>query len=82
MKEVKQIWKCDRCGTEMDANGAGGWHMVEKGDYAYIGIKAMYSNCGVGSKYDLCRKCTLELAKQFIEKMSNGKQGESNESNN
>jgi hypothetical protein len=35
--------------------------------YAFIGVKAMFA--GVGSKYDLCKKCTVEIAKQFVEKL-------------
>ena len=74
MKKEITAWTCDRCGKEMNANGAK-WHLVEDGEYAYIGLRAMFTNAGVGDKYDLCKKCTIKLAKQFIEKAEkeNGK---------
>ena len=71
MKKEITVLTCDRCGCEYKDCGSE-WHTVwTDPGYAFIGIKAMYSNCGVGSKYDLCRKCTLEIAKQFVEKMEN-----------
>ena len=72
MKKEVTIYVCDRCGCEYNEHNTG-WDEVSDGEYAFIGVKAMFSNCGVGSKYDLCSKCTVEIAKQFIEKMENGK---------
>ena len=70
MKREITEWICDRCGAKMDERPDDGYMVGD--EFSFIGIKAMYSNCGVGSKYDLCLKCTLELAKQFIEKMEKG----------
>ena len=72
MKREITIHICDRCGAEMPMTN-GGYYTVSDGEYAFIGVKAMFSNCGVGSKYDLCPKCTAEIAKQFVEKMENEK---------
>ena len=63
---------CDRCGAEIPMTN-GGYYTAPDGEYAFIGVKAMFSNCGVGSKYDLCPRCTTEIAKQFIEKMEDEK---------
>lgn len=68
MKRVETVYTCDRCGAEFKNHAPDGWYTVSK-PYSFIGIKAMYSNCGVGSKYDLCLKCTVEIAKQFVEKI-------------
>ena len=68
-EKTEIIWTCDRCGRKMDSNSTNGWHLLEDGEDAFIGIKAMYSNCGVGDKYDLCKKCTLEIARQFVERL-------------
>ena len=74
MKRMETVWNCDRCGCKMDANGVGGWHIVEVGEESYIGIRSMYFyNGSGGQKFDLCKKCTLELAKQFVEKMEKEK---------
>ena len=67
MKTTKTIYICDRCGCEINEARADGWCTVADSEYSFIGVKVMFSNCGVGSKYDLCKKCTIEIAKQFIE---------------
>ena len=72
MKKEVTIYVCDRCGCEYNGHNTG-WYEVSDGEYAFIGVQAMFSNCRVASKYDLCSKCTVEIAKQFIEKMENGK---------
>ena len=59
---------CDRCGAEMPTTN-GGYYTVPNGEYAYVGVKAMFSNAGVGSKYDLCPECTVELVEQWLKKM-------------
>lgn len=71
----KQVVKtiCDRCGCEYDDQT--GWYTIAYGEDAYgeydevIGIRAMFSNAGDGSKYDLCPKCTVEIAKKFVKAM-------------
>lgn len=81
----KQVVKiiCDMCGCDIDLKEWGkgwsiGYHVVDDGEYAeVIGIRAMFSNGGDGSKYDLCKKCTLKIAKQFVKKMENEEESES-----
>ena len=68
MKEKRTIYICDKCGCEYNGNQTG-WYEVSNGEYAFIGVKAMFSNCGVGSKYDLCKKCTIEIIEQWLKKM-------------
>ena len=58
---------CDRCGEKID-NCSGGWFIIERGLHETVGIKAFYSDCGVGKQFDLCKKCTLKIAKEFIDK--------------
>jgi len=72
MKKEVTIYVCDRCGCEYNGHQTG-WYTVSKDEDSFVAIKAMFSNAGVGSKYDLCEKCTLEIAKQFVEKMENRK---------
>ncbi len=72
MKKEVTIYVCDRCGCEYHHRGSS-WYEVSDDEYSFIGVKAMFSNCGVGSKYDLCPKCTVEIAKQFVEKMEKEK---------
>ena len=71
MKMKKEVTICDMCGCEYDDRT--GWHMIPDGEFdgedAFIGVRAMFSNCGVGSKYDLCKECTLKIVKKFVAKM-------------
>lgn len=73
MKREVTIYVCDRCGCEYNDGHQSGWYAVSDSEDSFIGIKAMFSNCGVGSKYDLCKKCTLEIAKEFVEKLEKEK---------
>ena len=68
MKCEMTICTCDRCGREMPMTN-GGYHTVPDGEYAFVGVKAMFSNAGVGSKYDLCPRCTVEIVEQWLKVM-------------
>ena len=68
MKREMTIYICDRCGHEYNGNQTG-WYEVSDSEYSFIGVKVMFNNCGVGSKYDLCPKCTVELVEQWLKKM-------------
>ena len=70
MKKEVTIYVCDRCGCEYNGHQSG-WYEVSDGEYSFIGVKAMFSNCGVGSKYELCPKCTVEIVKQWLEAVEN-----------
>ena len=65
MKREITKYICDRCGCEYNGNQTG-WYYVSDGKYAFIGVQAMFSNAGVGSKYDLCPKCTVEIVEQWL----------------
>ena len=68
MKQVETIYTCDRCGRRVDWSGKH-YHTVEVDAESFVGIRAMYASNGEGCpKYDLCLECTLEIARQFIEK--------------
>lgn len=71
MKREVTIYVCDRCGCEYNGHQTG-WYTVNDGEYAFIGVKAMFSNAGVGSKYDLCRDCTIKIVEQWLEKLKRG----------
>ena len=71
---------CDKCGVPLERtvpdfykirkdNGDEVENVWDANDY--IGISAMYS-FGDGMKLDLCKKCTIEIAKEFL-KLVEGK---------
>ena len=64
---------CDRCGREYDDHTGWHVHLINDDDCAFLGLKAMFSRCGIGSKYDLCKKCILEIVKNFVDKIENVK---------
>jgi predicted RNA-binding Zn-ribbon protein involved in translation (DUF1610 family) len=74
VKKEVTVYVCDRCGFEYNAPQSGWYVVLSDGENAFIGVKAMFSfsNCAVGLKYeDLCPKCTLEIARRFVERMEN-----------
>lgn len=73
MKREITIHICDSCGKEMPMTN-GGYYTVPDDEYAFVGVKAMFSNAGVGSKYDLCPRCTAEIVEQWLKAMK--KEGE------
>lgn len=66
---------CDRCGCEYNGRQTS-WYDVSDGEYAFIGVKAMFSNVWAGSKYALCKKCTVEIVEQWLKKMKSNEQTE------
>ena len=73
MKKEVTIYVCDRCGSEYNGH-QNGWYEGSDGEYVFIGVKvirggSLFSNCGVGSEYDLCPKCTAEIVEQWLKKM-------------
>ena len=75
MKREITIHICDRCGVEMPMTN-GGYYVFPDGEYSHVGVKAMFSNCGVGSKYDLCPKCTVEIVEQWLKGMKGMKEND------
>lgn len=73
MKREVTVYTCDRCGCEYNGNQTSWYSISDDDDYSSIGVKAMFSNAGVGSKYDLCKKCTIEIVEQWLKKMKEAK---------
>ena len=71
---------CDRCGMPLERS-VPEFYKIRKDngdevtdvydDNHYIGIAAMY-RFDDGAKMDLCKKCTIEIAKEFL-KLVEGK---------
>ena len=69
MKREITGYVCDYCGREYDGLQNGWYSISDHDEYSSIGVKAMFSNGGVGSKYDLCPKCTVEIVEQWLKRM-------------